>query len=77
MHTMPSAILAQLVVLLVISVIIRVSVMGVDQSFTGNCPLSLDGRNKAIIKPKNMNFPMSALVVRISRFPVLCLALMA
>ena len=42
---MPSAILAQLVVLLVISVIIRVSVMGVDQSFTGNWPLSLDGRS--------------------------------
>lgn len=52
MHTMPSAILAQLVVLLVISVIIRVSVMGVDQSFTGNWPLSLDGRSETTMLHK-------------------------
>jgi len=60
MHTMPSAILAQLVVLLVISVIIRVSVMGVDQSFTGNWPLSLDGRTEPFNYPNIRLLPAAA-----------------
>jgi hypothetical protein len=36
------------------------------KGFRAKSPMTAFGRNKAIIKPKNKYFPMSALLVRVS-----------